>query len=236
MIYLWWSLCFSVCFRTALSRTFVFVFLKNNFKSLCFLSLCFFKTTSRTALCCAFGRSRCVSACSGQLCTSSCTARFSTMSPLSSLSRWSLPIAMSPTTSWPLDHQGAASSERAHPCLARTSPHPPARRRAPAPQVGGHPPLKSEKECWRMWRILIFKNSNREVAIYSSTSPLIFLLQIMSLSSRDKTFSYSQYYLLFPFTLILLPSDKKKTFFTVYIVYWFNLISGGTVSGDLITV
>merc|ERR1711954_83990 len=29
----------------------------------------------RTALCCAFGRNRCVSACSGQLCTSSCTAR-----------------------------------------------------------------------------------------------------------------------------------------------------------------
>merc|ERR1711973_526623 len=40
----------------------------------------------RTALCCAFGRSRCVSACSGQLCTSSCTARcgfFRTCSPLS---------------------------------------------------------------------------------------------------------------------------------------------------------
>jgi len=30
--------------------------------------------------------------------------------------------------------RGAASSERAHPCRARTSPHPPARRRAPAPQ------------------------------------------------------------------------------------------------------
>merc|ERR1711928_93528 len=40
----------------------------------------------RTALCCAFGRSRCVSACSGQLCTLSCTARcgiFRTCSPLS---------------------------------------------------------------------------------------------------------------------------------------------------------
>merc|ERR1711954_277305 len=40
----------------------------------------------RTALCCAFGRNRCVSACSGQLCTSSCTARcgiFRTCSPLS---------------------------------------------------------------------------------------------------------------------------------------------------------
>merc|ERR1712156_281274 len=30
--------------------------------------------------------------------------------------------------------RGAASFERVHPCLARTSPHPPARRRAPAPQ------------------------------------------------------------------------------------------------------
>merc|ERR1711990_426746 len=40
----------------------------------------------RTALCCAFGRNRCVSACSGQLCTSSCTARcgfLRTCSPLS---------------------------------------------------------------------------------------------------------------------------------------------------------
>merc|ERR1712037_654359 len=40
----------------------------------------------RTALCCAFGRNRCVSACSGQLCTSSCTARcgfFRTCEPLS---------------------------------------------------------------------------------------------------------------------------------------------------------
>merc|ERR1719334_357572 len=30
--------------------------------------------------------------------------------------------------------RGAASFEPVHPCLARTSPHPPARRRAPAPQ------------------------------------------------------------------------------------------------------
>merc|ERR1712156_278226 len=30
--------------------------------------------------------------------------------------------------------RGAASFERAHPCRARTSPHPPAPRRAPAPQ------------------------------------------------------------------------------------------------------
>merc|ERR1712211_90702 len=30
--------------------------------------------------------------------------------------------------------RGAASFERVHPCLARTSPHPPARQRAPAPQ------------------------------------------------------------------------------------------------------
>merc|ERR1712180_133708 len=40
----------------------------------------------RTALCCAFGRSRCVSACSGLLCTSSCMARcgfLRTCSPLS---------------------------------------------------------------------------------------------------------------------------------------------------------
>merc|ERR1719464_33264 len=40
----------------------------------------------RTALCCAFARNRCVSACSGQLCTSSCTARcgfLRTCSPLS---------------------------------------------------------------------------------------------------------------------------------------------------------
>merc|ERR1711936_857897 len=40
----------------------------------------------RTALCCAFGRNRCVDACSGQLCTSSCTARcgfLRTCSPLS---------------------------------------------------------------------------------------------------------------------------------------------------------
>merc|ERR1712037_1001172 len=40
----------------------------------------------RTALCCAFGRNRCVSACSSQLCTSSCTARcgfFRTCEPLS---------------------------------------------------------------------------------------------------------------------------------------------------------
>ena len=41
---------------------------------------------TRTALCCAFGRSRCVSACSGQLCTSSCTARLSSKLWLSSSS------------------------------------------------------------------------------------------------------------------------------------------------------
>merc|ERR1712168_1753427 len=40
----------------------------------------------RTALCCALGRNRCVSACSGQLCTSSCTARCGIFRTCSSLS------------------------------------------------------------------------------------------------------------------------------------------------------